>query len=334
MKVGRVPLDTVINEWLHDVGLGSDEINYIQIKEWATDTIQQYLSTDQWNHKIVLLTPDRGQVTLPRDFKKLDQIAYRFKENKDDCTTTHRVTEWIQKVYPENCDLEVRLSCQDCGTNVCSHGNPKVEIDVDYIWMKQNPWYYTNSPAMVGPRSFGGKKEERGSYLDNRFKLMSYAGNSFFRLEYHLEGCENLTCKDCQYQYILELPYIKTDIPITKEAELLISYWGEPTDEKGDLYVPDLPDAREAIKEDLTYRYYRKRFLLTQNPMFQAVYQEARALSEMALGRARTKLESPESQEFRAFISRVWLKRVRNISANGTLLGKDPYDSYTLYGDQ
>lgn len=334
MKVGRIPLDIVINEWLNDVDLKSEEVNYIQLKEWATDVLQQYLSTDQWIHKIVLLNLDRGQAELPKDFKRLDQVSYRIKRDRDDCTTVHQVTEWVQKVYPENCDLEIRLSCQECGKDACSHGSPKVEIDVDYIWMKQNPWYYTDSPAILAPKQFGGKKEESHSYLNNRFKLLAYTGNSYFRLNYHIEGCENLTCTDCQYQYNIELPYIKTDIPITKEAEILVSYWGEPTDEKGDLFVPDLPDAREAIKEDLTYRYFRKKFLTTQNPVFQNIYQEARVLSEMALGRARTKLDSPESQEFRAFISRVWLKRVRNVTANKSIMGKDPYDYYNLQGDQ
>jgi len=333
MKVGKTPLHTVINEWIEDIGAESDELNYTKYKEWATDTIQQYLSTDQWTHKVVLLTLDRGEAQLPKDFKKLDQVAYRIKENKDDCTLSHRVTEWVQKVYPENCDLEIRLSCQDCGKSACSCGQPKVEIDIDYIWMKQNPWYYTNSPAMTGPKSFGGKKEET-SYLTNTFKLLAYAGNSFFRANYHIEGCENLNCRTCKYQYSIDLPSIKTDIPIVDDAELLVSYWGEPTDERGDIYVPDLPDAREAVKEDLTYRYFRRKFIITKDPAYNNIYQEARALSDIALGRARTKLESPEIQEYRALISRVWLKRVRNISPTTGVIPNDPYDSYTLYGDQ
>ena len=96
LRYKKIPLDIVIDEAFSDVGMDSEERNMGLLKRWATDLWAEMYTPEQLIHKIVLLETNRlGKAELPSDFKKLDQVSYRIKSNKNDCTTRDQVKEWV-----------------------------------------------------------------------------------------------------------------------------------------------------------------------------------------------------------------------------------------------
>lgn len=328
MKTKTVPLNIVIDEAFSDLELDAQERNMATIRRQATDIYREFATTEQLIHKIVLLETDRhGKIEIPGDFKKIDQIAYRLKKRKDDCTPREQVVEWVQNVY--NCageDFEVKIDVRADACTSQSCASLPIEVDVDFAWQKSNPWYYSQSKMAV-PKDITHELNRDKSYLSNKFTLMAYKGNSYFRLQYHMDdNCENLHCLGCKYAYSLEYPYILTDLP--KDTEVLLSYFAEVTDEDGNILIPDDPDALEAIKEGILAKYFRLKFLESGEKNFEYFYKDSENKSTQAIGRAKSKLGSPINQELRTFLSNVWMRRVRNTSSVGTVMPKDPYNNY------
>lgn len=320
MQTHKTPIITVINEWVDDTGLDQAVLDYDQLIRWATDVNTEFGSPeDQLKHKIVLLQTDKGSAKLPSDFKRIDQVAYRVKPSsrEKDCTKIREVKGYIY----EYCGSEIKVTeKEDCGDS-CGE---KMEIEVDFNFIKKNPKYFTNS-SMMSAHTFDGSGV---SQYHNKFKLMSYSGNSYFRLQHHVDSCDNLVCTDCEYKYVLNLPMIETDLP--KNGELLISYLGVETDDDGNVMIPDEPNSIEAIKENLTFKFFRRKFITSKDKGEQFLYQEAEQRYEKALARARSVLDTPSQDEFRAFMSNVWLKRVRNVGPVKQSIPHDPYDTYLV----
>jgi hypothetical protein len=329
MKYKTVPLTILIDEAFSDLQLDAEERNLSILKRQSSDILREFSTTEQLVHKIQLLYTDRqGKVQTPDDFKKIDHIGYRIKKDKNDYTSREKVVEWVQKAY--NCagegDFEVKIdfSGDECVGEGCA--SLPVKIDVDFAFEKSNPQYYSQT-KFGAAHNITDKINNNRSYLSDKFTLLEYKGNSFFRLQYHLdENCENLHCLDCKYGYSIELPYILTDLP--QDTEILLSYQAELTDENGDLLCPDQVDAVEAIKEGILAKHFRVRFLETGDKKYMFFYQDAENKYLAAIGRAKSVLGSPINQELRTFLSDVWMKRIRNTSSVGTVMGRDPYKKH------
>lgn len=324
MKYKTIPLSIIIGEAFSDMNLDSEERNMHVLKRQAHDVLREISTTEQLIHKIQLLSTDRhGRISLPDDFKSLDHVAYRLRKDKDDCTSRETVKEWVQKAYScseEEFDVKIDVMGDECLSESCIASTP-ITVDVDFAWMKSHPFYYDPS-RMAVPRNSTDDIHRNTSYLSDRFKLMSYAGDNFFRLHYHMSpNCENLNCIGCSYKYSIQLPYILTDLP--KDTEVLLSYNAELTDESGDLLCPDQPDSVEAIKELVLAKYFRVKFLETADKKYMFFYQDADARGQAAIGRAKSVLGTPEYQKLRTFLSETWLKRVRNTSPVGSISGRD-----------
>lgn len=329
MKYKTVPITILIGEAFEDLQLQAEEINMAILKRQASDIIKEFQTTEQLVHKIQLLSTDRlGKVLLPDDFKKVDQIAYRTPKDKTDCTSREKVVEWVQKAY--NCagegDFEVKidLSGDECVGEGCA--SLPVKVDVDFAWEKSNPQYYSQT-KFGAAHNITDKINNNRSYLSDKFTLLEYRGNSFFRLNYHISpNCENFACLDCKYGYSIELPYILTDLP--KDTEILLSYQAELTDENGDILCPDHPSAVECVKEGVLSKHFRIRFLETGDKKWEYMWKDADARYLNALGIAKGALGSPINPELRAFLSDVWMKRIRNTSSVSTVMGRDPYKKH------
>jgi len=323
MKYKTIPLSIIIGEAFSDMNLDSEERNMHILKRQASDILRECSTTEQLVHKIVLLETDRyGRVTTPNDFKKLDQVAYRIKKNKHDCTSRERVKEWVQSAYncaEENFQVKIEVLGDECIGGDCA--NLPIVIESDFIHQKANPWAYYQGKMAV-PRNSTDDIHSNSSYLTDKFKLMSYAGDDFFRLQYHISpNCENLHCLDCDYKYSIQFPYILSDLP--KDTEILLSYSAEVTDEHGDLLCPDQVDVIEAIKESILSKFFKIKFLETGDKKYMFFYQDSEAKANVAIGRAKSALGSPIYQELRSFLSENWMKRDHNTSAVGTIKGKD-----------
>ncbi len=327
MRHKLISLNVLIDEAFSDLGLDANEFNIHILKRMGTDIYREVSTTEQLSHKIILLeTNAQGKIELPNDFNKIEHVAYRIKKDKYDCTRRETVKEWVQSAYNcggEKMDVTITVEGDECVGDQCA-GLPVI-IEVDHIWEKANPWYYSQS-KMAAPKDITHEIQKNRSSLTDKFTLMSYSGNSFFRLQYHVENCENLHCLQCKYKYAIEYPYILTDLP--KETEVLISYLAELTDEKGDVLIPDEVNTVECIKEGILAKHFRVRFLETGDKKYQFFYQDAEQKYNAAIGRAKSVLGSPEYQKFRTFLSETWTKRVRNTSATGSISGTDPYQTH------
>lgn len=327
MRHKLISLSILIDEAFSDLGLDANEFNLHILKRMGTDIYREISTTEQLSHKIILLeTNAQGKIELPQDFKKIEHVAYRLKKDKHDCTSRDKVVEWAQKAYNcsgEGMDVKIEVMGDECISDNCA-AQP-VLIEVDHIWEKANPWYYTQSKMAV-PRNSTDDIHRNSSYLSEKFTLMSYSGNPFFRLQYHVENCENLHCLQCSYKYSIEYPHLLTDLP--KETEVLISYLAELTDEKGDALIPDEVNTIECIKEGILAKHFRVRFLETSDKKWEYMWKDSDARYNAAIGRAKSVLGSPEYQKFRTFLSETWAKRVRNTGAVGSISGRDPYQTH------
>lgn len=327
MKYKTVPITVVIDEAFEDVGLSAEERNISLLKRTVTDTYRELSTTEQLVHKIVLLETDRhGKVEIPDDLKKVEHVSYRLKKDKHDCTTREKVIEWTQKAY--NCaneDFDVTVSFMgDVCTNESCYNKPLM-VNVDDMWLRSNP-QYSHATKFGVAHNITDKMEYNRSYLSDKFKLMLYSGDGYFRLHYHIDDCANMHCLNCDYKYSIQFPYLLTDLP--KETEVLLSYLGEVTDSSGDIMVPDHPDVLEALKESVLAKNFRIRFLETGDKKWEYMWKDSEAKRDIAIGRAKSSIGTPSGQDMRAFFSNIWMKRVRNTSAKTPVIGGDPYKKH------
>jgi hypothetical protein len=306
-----IPIDGIISDFIEDNKLSQENISMSQLKRWAIEACSDFLTVDASKHKIALLDVNNTKAELPKDFHTVISLAYRiYEKDGGNCTTLNRVVEYTQHQYGQDCDLEIRVKCNKCNKTECTCNSGVIEIDVDRVWQMENPWYYNASRfgVPVDSTQLYGAKKQTG------FKLMSYSTSDFHNLNFHLPSCVNLECKDCDHRYIIERPFIETDIMLenkNQKAELLLAYYGRRTDHKGDPLVPNIVDASDAIQNHLTYKWFRGEFVASGNPISRALYQEALLLRDQAIARAKTQLATPDVDKLRAELSQVLNRRGR-----------------------
>lgn len=242
--------DSLIEEWFEDNEMDQLEINYPKYRRWYNSAVKELQLKKIKKQKVALVyLNNMGTAELPNDIHDIQEVAYRFPE--PDCPTTKRqVDSWVQKVWGEDCELEIKLKCDKCKKTTCSCAEPAIDLVIDPMFMQSNPWYAGEATRYGTPYRFS----DGVSIYTDRFKLMGYSNNTFHRLQWHVPNCRNLNCVNCKYTYAIDFPYIKTDI--AKEgAEVLISYEADIADGDGNLLCPDTPSAILAIKAFFTYKY-------------------------------------------------------------------------------
>jgi hypothetical protein len=264
-----------------------------------------------YKHKIALLQVNNTKVELPKDFKQLISIAYRIPPTKDDCTTAKQIVEFTQKGF-DGCDIEIKLNCSKCGNDSCKCNSPVVEVDIDRIQMMENPWYYDASrfakPYDTSDLYSDGRKDTNG-----HFKLMAYATNPFFNVNAHIPDCVNLKCKDCDKRYTIDTDTNVVETDITEpNAELLIAYLAMQSGSDGDPLIPDNTNAIEAIEYQLSYKYYRMKFVRTGDNVFRTLYTEAAQRRDLAVGRLKSEMAVPNPDKFKSEMSQIMHRPRRN----------------------
>lgn len=319
LRYKKVNIEVVIDEAFTDLQIESEDRNIPMLKRWATDIYNECYTPEQLIHKITLLeTNNLGKVLLPSDFRKLDQVSYRIKKDKKDCTGRAVVEKWVQESY-DSCGIKAEVRCDRCQKTSCDCRDFAIEANVDFSLL-------SNEPRYLSPTNLGVVKDSDQalgkSYLSDKFTLMGYKGNSYHRLQYHIDSCENLSCRDCKYSYAMEDGYLLTDSPAG--TEILISYFGQPTDENGDIYLLDQPDLLEAVKKGILSKYFAIKMLHSREDgafgKYKYFHESNKGESEQAIGRAISKLGTPDPNEWRAFLSDVWVKRIRDTRRTNTVI--------------
>jgi len=298
----NIPISVLINRFIDEYSLRQENIDYSLLKEQSIDIIKDFLTADASVHKIGLINIHNTRGKLPDDFDTIISVAARVYEGKKNCTTIQRVSEYTQKTA-EACDLEIKVKCDKCKKTDCDcGGGSTIEVDVDYIWKMQNPWYYnvSNFGKPINSTDLYGYKKEQG------FKLLRHTTNPYHNVNYHLPDCVNLHCEDCDNSYSIRYPFIEVDfLNQNKNVELLVAYLGKPTDENGDLLVPDLTDAKEAILYGLAYKYFMSEFVRTSSQAARIIYTESESKRDRSIGRLKTVLAIPDADEFRSEMSDI-----------------------------
>jgi hypothetical protein len=316
-----VELDVVIYEAFEDYGITNEEIDMSITKRWANDIYQELTMPQQYVQRLGLFVTDKlGKIKTPPNFRIINQIAYRLKKDKNDCTKREEVVQWAQKVWGEDCDIKIEMDCNKCKKFNCSCDAKDIVLDVDYIWERAHPEYYNVNNKYATAHTSQDDLKRAESRFNDKFKLLAYKGpnNGLFRLQ-HIDSCENLQCKSehCRYGYAITSNSIDTDLP--PDTEVILSYAGIKTDSNGDPLIYDEPNTLEAIKKGILSKHFGIKLLQAQEgaliQKYKYFHESLKVESEMALGRAKSRLDMPSAQELRAFLADVWTSRVRSRGA-------------------
>lgn len=325
--MAKISIDPILRDWIEDNELEDENISLTQLRRWAIDIVKDFTTVDMYVDRIAHRNIYNTKADLPEDFKMLISIAYRINESKKDCITVEEIVEFTQKC-DDGCDYVVNVKCSKCKKDKCSCNNPVVEIDIDRMQMMHNPWYYDASrfakPGNTSELYSDGRKDTRG-----RFKRMANATDPFFNADTHIPECVNLRCTDCDKRYVIHTDTNVVETNITEpNAELLIAYKAMQSDSEGNPLIPDNTNAIEAIEYQLSYKYYRKKFKSSGSNVFRALYKEAQAERDIAVGRLKSELGIPDPNNLRAGLSQI-MHRPRNQAPTRTY--SDNTNQFTKY---
>jgi len=311
MIVRFVNIDSVVDAYLTQTGF-EGQVDRAMLKGLANDVINEIITDEQWQHKIKLLCVDDYTVELPEELHKIIQIAYR--DTRPEKIRRYEVVEWIQQSYDgSGCEIKMSLECPRCHEPECSCDSPEVIIDVDRLWDMAHPEYKYGHMKWL--TKYGGL-DHQGipiSKYNREFRIMRHSQHNFFSPDSHIKGCLNLNeklCAACPVEYVVENNKIlRTNI---KDADILISYVAKPTDANGDLMVPNIPAAFDAVKyyleEVMANRASYKAKDLAMKRFELQRSQLARQNKLEAIGRARQELQIPEFGNWLSFLEQNYNK--------------------------
>lgn len=343
--IGYVHMDNIIQDWAEDTGLiDFGELDETLLVKWATDAINMIPLPDNGAHKISIIYVENYKAKMPEDFLWLQAAAANVYKKKEKCKPTKRqqIIQWVQGTG--DCKLEVNLVCDKCKKPECTCEYTSVAVDVDRIWEQSQPQIYYQNYMKLGRVGYGnqpfydpdtGQLIEYPDRIEQKFQLMKYQSNDYFRLGHFLGDCPNVNCKDCVNQFRIDMPYIEVDFPT---GEILLSYVGKKTDENGNLMVPDHPDMIDAILNHITYKWMsREANRNINNPnkssqAYKAFAREAKTEREDSFGKFRTYVTIPDIHDFQSWLENSWLKRIPNHHRKDQL-NRPSRDQYQRYND-
>lgn len=350
MKTRYVSIKNAVLEFTEDSGLNYDDLDEKMILRWANDVVRNLTFDQQLLHRIVVLQVEHSKARLPDDFRILTQAAARvFYYPPCDCeknpsleccsptgdyvkpgyapTRRHQVIQWTQQAFEEDCEIEIKLNCPNCKGDNCSCGGA-VEVDVDRIWELSHPEYYYQHFNRVRRVGEGGNAT---SFYSPKFNLMRYATNNLFRVEQILGECANLYCPSCPNSFNIQGDYLEVDF---NDGEVLLSYLGTPMDDYGHVMIPDHPYVHEAVSQHLTFKYFSRKFNMESRPEDERKALSAEQRSIVAKRRAHALLNTPDFQEFNAWMEENWFKRLRKTKIRPGEQGRDEYKAYKKWLDE
>lgn len=338
MKVSFVPIQSSIDDWITDSGIGHQEIEESTLLKWATDAIRMVTTDEQLVPKVTLLQVRHFKAELPDDFKMLANAAAN-PDYTPDCTdcpeyTKHPyysgyhktrredIIQWAQYA-DDGCELEINLVCPTCSKTDCSCDRPIVEVDVDRIWEMAHPEIYYTGINRIGRFGYG----PMGPNHHPKFHIMRYATQDYWNLKYFLTDCPNVRCDDCYHSFRLDLPYIEVDF---EKGEVLLSYLGKKLDPDGNLMIPDHQDVHEAIYWHLEAKWWWRQWRRHSKPADQAKAEQSMMKRDECVMRANSVLGLPEAHQLQNFLDNVWNKRVpdRNNLLKGNKLTPSEHEAY------
>lgn len=327
MQVPYVSIKAAVTDYI-DFANPEEEINETLLLKLANDAASLICSDDQTDHKVALLEVRNNQATLPDDFRKVVQAAYRDAPGRPHLK--EEIVQWTQHALDDSgCSVDITLNCKDCfetqseDCDKCSQSSTKpfIIVDVDRAYENTHPELYTK--YMSHFYTYRNLNERGGCVYHPEFRLMGARTNNFGNLDYHIQGCLNLNL-DCEIEYDINLPSITVNFP---KGQILLSYMGLKTDEEGYRLLPNTPRAFRAInwyiEERMNYRAYKK----TGDPKYYRLWTDSVREMEKAIARARIELDMPEYDTFMRYIKSHWKRIIpyHNHEANLNRFQRDTF---------
>lgn len=299
-KTEYVSIHTVLPDFYEDNNIVQKDVDESLLIKWAEDKIQDISTDRQLSHKLAWLSVYNYKADLPSDLAIINEIAYRKEPPKNSCDTRgYEIVQYAQQTH-EGCNLEMNVVCPACHKTGCNCHTDGVVVDINTAFEVSHPEMYYSKYLRVGRFGYGN------SIYSPDWKILCHTDNNWFGLNKHLPGCANIHCKECPDTYRLDPPIIETSF---EEGEILLSYMGRMTDANGDIMIPKHRDVFEAILQYLTYKWYRREFMMRRDPSDRAIYQEALALSDRATDKAIARIGMPSFDEFSKFwANNKWAK--------------------------
>lgn len=305
MKINLVPIHTVINDYL-DLTDYKGRLEKNVLLKWANDIAEKLQFEDSLIHKVALLPIDNYQVRVPDDLRKITLVAFRAPDERK--VRRYEIVEWTQKVLDgSGCEFKITLECPQCKQIDCSCSSPEVVIDVDRMWELNHPetkYGYMSHFVRTGGWVNDGHPV---STYHPEFVILRAAQHNFFNADHYVKGCLNLNKKllaEMPFEFLYEPPYIRVN---SESGHVLLSYFAHRTD-GGYLMVPNTPYAFEAmtwyIEERMLYRDFRR----TGDTSHLKASQLAMQQKEIAMGRARELLGTPDFHSWWSFMENVTMR--------------------------
>jgi hypothetical protein len=304
-NIGFIELNTIIDEYIDDYKIDQDLVSEESLKTKAADCTEWFNTTQQLKYNLGLFTTNHvGRFKVPDDLRTIQQVAYKIPKSKDQCTTSGQLVGWIQHDYASGMDIEVTVKCGKCGKKDCKcEGNPII-IDVDDYWNRINMIDNVSSKRAI-KKKFGHSHD--GFRREDEWRLIRHTINDFQNNS--LPSCHNLDFRGCdEFSYALHGNYLATDLP--KNAEVLLSYLSVETDEDGDILVPNIPDAVDAVKFHLAYKHFESKYFGSQEDKDLKSSQVFELKRERAIELARNELQLPEYLELYSILDQVFYRQL------------------------
>ena len=301
-------------------------------------------------HRITLLQVRNGKAELPIDYRLATQVAGRPIKQPCDCneypewdcckgrykdeyqpTQFQTITQWTQKAFQEDCDIEINLLCTKCGERNCGCNNGTIEVEVDRIWELSHPEFYYKHFDRA--RRIGEGHGSLRSFYHPKFQILRSAQHNMFNVENILPDCPNVHCANCIYSYNISPPYIEVDF---HDGEILLSYLGVPLDEEQNTMVPNHPALVEALEKTLIYRVFQKRYFKHSQEADRRKYLEAKQDAAILLNEAYAILSTLPYNEMRDWLEANWFQRLKRtkLRQGERSTTSDPYRLYGVYLNQ
>lgn len=329
MKVGFLPIESAIGDFLFDNDVSENKIDEELLKKWAVDAVKMISTDEQLHHRISLLDVNNYKVELPDGFKILCEVAYRLEPEKNCGTKYQQLTKFAQRT-PDGCELEINLKCPKCYKTECEGcGGDSIVVDVDRVWELANSYYNHSTRFMTdsGVKTFG--RGEYPSFYSDKFLLLKPASTSWFQLSKQLPDCANVHCQECSQSYMIEHPNIELSF---EKGEILLAYLSTPVDSEGNNLVPDHVDAIEAVTSHILHKMCKMEWIKDKSDRAKYLaYKDTKLERDEAVGRARSALQIPSAAELSCFLGNNRKNRVHSAYEN-YLNGCSPtptkWDSY------
>lgn len=315
MKYSSNSIKTIIDDWLDLSGVESESIDPNWMYKTAHDTLVKITPADQMIHKVALVDVDDYKAELPSGFRFLSSVSGRVHKTGDEDKQV-LVEEVIEYIGKNECFEDVKIHVE----GPCKDNSFEVEVDMDFLSRNPRLHYIGNKSGFLrSSASLYDRSPGIESYYEG-FTFMEPLTDDYNSLERHT-GKERLETPG----YVLDDGFMRFNF---REGQVLISYFAFNIDNEGYMRVPDHPDVIDALTWTIEARSLYRNYRRTSEAKHLNLYNNALQQSQKYISIARTKLRTPASDKWAAFLKNRWNQIApldKNWKANGNKNTRDYY---------